>query len=64
MTRDINESGRGCESAAHQYIATVRLMHEMHIEPTAKNAGAVITWVSFDEGMLTRIAHDINEVVK
>ena len=40
--RDVQERGRSLQSVAEQYLATVKPMHEMYVEPTRKYADIVV----------------------
>ena len=42
LRRDIQERGRTAQSVIEQYLCTVRPMHEMHVEPTKRNADLVV----------------------
>ncbi len=42
LSRDIKHRGRSVDSVIHQYIHTVRPMHEQFIEPTKKYADIII----------------------
>ena len=42
LTRDIKQRGRSVESVIHQYLHTVRPMHEQFVEPTKKYADIII----------------------
>ena len=42
LDRDINERGRSVTSITEQYLATVRPMHEIFVEPSKQNADILI----------------------
>ena len=44
IARDIEERGRGVESAKHQILTTVLPMYETYVKPTQKNAHFSIDW--------------------
>lgn len=44
VQRDIVERGRTVESVVHQYLATVRPMHERFVEPARATADLVLGW--------------------
>lgn len=44
VQRDIVERGRTVESVVHQYLATVRPMHERFVEPARDTADLVLGW--------------------
>ena len=40
--RDVEERGRSLESVVHQYLTTVKPMHEQFVEPTRKYADIIV----------------------
>ena len=42
VVRDVKERGRDVEDIARQYLATVKPMHYIHVEPTKAMADIVI----------------------
>ncbi|HHV31128.1 uridine kinase [Caproiciproducens sp. LBM24188] len=42
LTRDVKERGRSLDSVIHQYMSTVKPMHEQFVEPSKKNADIII----------------------
>lgn len=42
LIRDVNERGRSIESVEAQYLATVKPMHEMYVEPSKKKAQIIV----------------------
>lgn len=54
LQRDINERGRSVDSIIHQYLETVRPMHEMFVEPSKRYADIIIP-----EGGENAVAIDI-----
>jgi len=54
LQRDINERGRSVDSIINQYLATVRPMHEMFVEPSKRYADIIIP-----EGGENAVAIDI-----
>ncbi|MBM4060313.1 MAG: uridine kinase [Planctomycetes bacterium] len=44
VLRDIVERGRTVESVVHQYLASVRPMHERFVEPARATADVVLGW--------------------
>lgn len=42
ILRDVNERGRSLDSVIHQYVSTVKPMHEMYVEPSKKYADVII----------------------
>ena len=54
IKRDVNKRGRTLESVLTQYQATVKPMHEMHVEPSKKYANLVVP-----EGGKNQVALDM-----
>ena len=54
IKRDVNKRGRTLESVLPQYQATVKPMHEMHVEPSKKYANLVVP-----EGGKNQVALDM-----
>lgn len=44
ISRDVAERGRSLESVVSQFRATVRPMHDVHVEPSRDHAHVVIPW--------------------
>lgn len=42
ILRDVKKRGRTLESVVEQYLTTVKVMHELFVEPTKKYAGIII----------------------
>lgn len=42
ILRDVKKRGRTLESVVDQYLATVKPMHELYVEPSKKNADIII----------------------
>lgn len=42
LRRDVIERGRSIESVESQYLATVKTMHELHVEPSKRHADMII----------------------
>lgn len=42
IVRDVRDRGRSLESVVDQYLATVKPMHEMYVEPSKRNADIII----------------------
>jgi uridine kinase len=49
LQRDIAERGRTMESVIHQYLATVRPMHQEFVEPSKRHANVIIPEGGFKE---------------
>ena len=56
IIRDVNKRGRTLESVLKQYQATVKPMHELHVEPSKKFANLVVP-----EGGKNQVALDMIE---
>lgn len=54
LRRDIEERGRSLDSICHQYLDTVRPMHEQFVEPSKKYAHIIIP-----EGGTNAVAIDL-----
>lgn len=55
LERDVAERGRTVGSVIHQYLATVRPMHEAHVSPSRKRAQVVLDGTSPVEGEVRRL---------
>lgn len=42
VVRDVKERGRSLDSIVSQYLATVKPMHELYVEPSKRNADVII----------------------
>ncbi|MBO6007547.1 MAG: uridine kinase, partial [Lachnospiraceae bacterium] len=42
VVRDVKERGRSLDSIVNQYLATVKPMHELYVEPSKRNADVII----------------------
>ena len=42
LRRDVTERGRNIDSVINQYVTTVKVMHEIYVEPTKKYADIII----------------------
>ena len=54
VVRDVNERARTVESVTRQWLATVKPMHEMYVEPSKKNADIIVP-----EGGENKVAIDM-----
>ncbi len=54
LMRDVKERGRTLESVVNQYINTVRVMHELFVEPSKRYADIIVP-----EGGKNRVAIDL-----
>jgi uridine kinase len=61
MKRDIHERERTVDTVVEQYLATVRPMHDMHVEPSKKYADVVIPWELHNEQAIALVAARVRE---
>lgn len=54
LMRDVNERGRSLESVVNQYMKTVRVMHDLFVEPSKRFADVIIP-----EGGHNKVAIDL-----
>jgi uridine kinase len=64
LQRDIAERGRTMESVVHQYLATVRPMHEQFVEPSKRYADIIIPEGGFNEVAMDMIAARIKALLE
>jgi uridine kinase len=64
LQRDIAERGRTMESVVHQYLATVRPMHEQFVEPSKRYADIIIPEGGFNEVAIDLIAARIKSLLE
>jgi uridine kinase len=64
LQRDIAERGRTTESVVHQYLATVRPMHEEFVEPSKRHADVIIPEGGFNEVAMEMIAARIKSLLE
>jgi uridine kinase len=64
LQRDIAERGRTMESVVHQYLATVRPMHEQFVEPSKRYADIIIPEGGFNEVAMDLIAARIKVLLE
>ncbi|WP_353067327.1 uridine kinase [Arcanobacterium hippocoleae] len=63
MSRDVAERGRTIESVQAQYLATVKPMHEMYVEPSKKLADVIIPEGGQNQAALQMITHHIATMI-
>jgi uridine kinase len=63
LQRDIAERGRTMESVIHQYLATVRPMHEQFVEPSKRYADIIIPEGGFNQVAMDMIAARIKALL-
>jgi uridine kinase len=59
MQRDIRERGRNIESVVSQYLATVKPMHDLYVEPQRSLADVIIGWRDRSEKAVRMLAKAI-----
>ena len=64
LQRDLAERGRTTESVIHQYLATVRPMHEEFVEPSKRFADVIIPEGGFNEVAMDMIAARIKSLLE
>jgi len=64
LERDIAERGRTMESVIHQYLATVRPMHQKFVEPSKRYADIIIPEGGFNEVAIEMIATRIRALLE
>jgi uridine kinase len=63
LQRDIAERGRTMESVIHQYLATVRPMHQEFVEPSKRHADVILPEGGFNEVAIEMIAARIRALL-
>jgi uridine kinase len=63
LERDLAERGRTMESVIHQYMATVRPMHQEFVEPSKRYADVIIPEGGFNEVAMEMIAARIQALL-
>jgi len=64
LERDIAERGRTTDSVIHQYLATVRPMHDEFVEPSKRYADVIIPEGGFNEVAMDMIAARIKSLLE
>ncbi len=64
LQRDLAERGRTMESVIHQYLATVRPMHEEFVEPSKRHADVIIPEGGFNEVAIELIATRVKALLE
>jgi len=64
LQRDIAERSRTMESVIHQYLATVRPMHQEYVEPSKRHANVIIPEGGFNEVAMEMIAARIRALLR
>lgn len=60
IKRDVLERGRSVESVEHQYLSTVKPMHELYVEPSKRRADLIIPEGGGNLVALDMLVHRIN----
>lgn len=63
LMRDIHERGRDIDSVVHQYLNTVKPMHEAFIEPSKKHADIIIPEGGFNEVACSMLIEKIKSIL-
>jgi uridine kinase len=63
LERDIAERGRTMDSVIHQYLATVRPMHQEFVEPSKRYADVIIPEGGFNEVAMDMVAARIKTLL-
>ena len=60
LNRDMADRGRSFESSVHQYLETVRPMHETFVEPSKKYADIIVPASRSNDKAIKMIVDMIN----
>jgi uridine kinase len=63
LERDLAERGRTMESVIHQYLATVRPMHQEFVEPSKRYADVIIPEGGFNQVAIDMVAARIQSLL-
>jgi len=64
LERDIAERGRTMQSVIHQYLGTVRPMHQEFVEPSKRHADVIIPEGGFNEVAMEMVAARIKSLLE
>lgn len=64
LRRDVDERGRTNEGVIKQYLATVKPMHDLFVQPTKTQADLVVHWDHFNDNTIQMLAMMILSAVK
>ncbi|MBM4252458.1 MAG: uridine kinase [Deltaproteobacteria bacterium] len=56
LRRDIRERGRNVDGVIHQYLATVKPMHDSFIAPQKLVADIIVSWMNYNERAVAMLA--------
>ncbi len=63
MVRDVKERGRSLDSVVSQYTTTVRVMHDLFIEPSKRYANLIIPEGGHNEVAIDLLTTKINSII-
>ena len=64
ILRDVNERGRSLDSVIHQYLTTVKPMHEAFVEPSKRNADIIVPNGGENTQAVEMLAHHIHRLIE
>ncbi|TFG83428.1 MAG: uridine kinase [Erysipelotrichales bacterium] len=64
LVRDVRDRGRTLDSVVNQYMNTVRLMHEIFVEPSKRFADVIIPEGGKNEVAIDLLTTKINSIIK
>ena len=64
VMRDVEDRGRSVRSVVHQYLATVKPMHELFVEPSKRAADVIMPNGAFNDVALDLIMKKIEDHLK
>ncbi|WP_206459752.1 uridine kinase [Anaerovorax sp. IOR16] len=64
ILRDVSDRGRSLESVIHQYLTTVKLMHEEFVEPSKKYADIIVPEGGYNVVALQMLNERIKSLLK
>ncbi len=63
LMRDVKERGRKLESVVHQYLSTVKIMHEEFVEPSKRYADIIIPEGGYNEVAVSMLLDRIRNLL-
>ena len=64
ILRDVKERGRSLDSVIHQYLTTVKPMHEAFVEPSKRNAASIVPNGGENSTAVEMLAHHIRSLIE
>ena len=64
ILRDVKERGRSLDSVIHQYLTTVKPMHEAFVEPSKRNADIIVPNGGENSTAVEMLAHHIRSLIE